>query len=93
MSKPAKCRIILVEDEPAARKPLGCIVLDVDRFKKWNDTHGQAIGDGYVRPVGGASQASEAVPADTVTGHSSRVRRKPRADALESAHAHSDHKR
>ena len=39
----------------AARKPshsLGLMILDIDHFKKFNDTHGHAAGDAVIRDLG-----------------------------------------
>ena len=37
-----------------ARRPMSLIVLDVDHFKKINDTHGHAMGDAVLVAIAGA---------------------------------------
>lgn len=41
----------LFEQARAADKPLGVLMIDIDRFKAVNDTHGHAVGDQVLRAV------------------------------------------
>ena len=40
------------------RSPMGCLILDIDFFKKVNDTHGHAIGDRVIQEVAKKLQQS-----------------------------------
>jgi diguanylate cyclase (GGDEF)-like protein len=39
-------------------RPLSCVMLDIDRFKQLNDTHGHAFGDEVIRAVAQALMAT-----------------------------------
>ncbi len=47
-----------------AKKPLGIMVLDIDHFKKFNDTHGHLAGDEVLKAV--ANAVDDAVRGDDV---------------------------
>lgn len=55
----------LFDSARVAGMPLGCVVLDIDFFKKVNDTHGHSIGDRVIVEVARVLQA-QSRPSDLV---------------------------
>jgi len=48
------------------RKPLGMLMIDIDNFKRYNDTYGHPAGDACLASVGHAMQTALMRPMDTV---------------------------
>ena len=61
-------RTLAAEWDRAAREaqPLGLLMVDIDHFKQFNDTHGHAAGDACLRSVARAMQEHCARPGDLV---------------------------
>ena len=49
---------VLGDLEAAAERPISCVMIDIDHFKRFNDEHGHEAGDAVLRAVGLALRES-----------------------------------